>query len=444
MWLLYYSLNLMRFNSQKSWRKAFNPRTESKNWFKKHEKRFGNTKFLIKFSLIVTLIFALIVTILHISKLALAVRVITWGFVSLLSIATGGICYQLRHFFYDHLYIKMEMMLTMFTGIFWIILGIIFASLVQANVFNFDLYLVCFNYIVWSFACSLLFLTLVYPTIAMKYKEKEQKNSKHKKNKKFKRKRKTSTQRKLKLKTKKNRKTTSLKSPTNKTITINTNTTTRINNSNIYHQEQSQSSSQEWQTNKNRSSASFINCCCCLGGGNRNRNRTRNKNFHGRKNIHSINGREISSINTHDSDGVVRNHIQAEYSPGPNGEIEIIEDIDDNYNYNDTTTTSPENGPASEITPTMSSSAMIQGMGSGSSTIQIGSSALSGMSGMSGGGYSGYSGYGRSHLSISHVNSREFGSHWYDIVCTVYGYESLMAHLEREFSIENLLFISEV
>lgn len=34
--------------------------------------------------------------------------------------------------------------------------------------------------------------------------------------------------------------------------------------------------------------------------------------------------------------------------------------------------------------------------------------------------------------------------YWTDIVCTDYGYESLMNHLTTEFSIENLLFISEV
>ena len=36
------------------------------------------------------------------------------------------------------------------------------------------------------------------------------------------------------------------------------------------------------------------------------------------------------------------------------------------------------------------------------------------------------------------------GKNWVDIVCTSFGYESLMNHLEKEFSIENLLFVSEV
>lgn len=38
----------------------------------------------------------------------------------------------------------------------------------------------------------------------------------------------------------------------------------------------------------------------------------------------------------------------------------------------------------------------------------------------------------------------EFGSSWSDIVCTPFGYESLMNHLSKEFAVENLLFISEV
>ena len=39
---------------------------------------------------------------------------------------------------------------------------------------------------------------------------------------------------------------------------------------------------------------------------------------------------------------------------------------------------------------------------------------------------------------------RPFGSNWQDIICTTFGFESFMYHLEKEFSIENLLFVSEV
>ena len=38
----------------------------------------------------------------------------------------------------------------------------------------------------------------------------------------------------------------------------------------------------------------------------------------------------------------------------------------------------------------------------------------------------------------------KFGNNWQDIVCTGVGYDALMNHLEKEFAIENLLFISEV
>ena len=53
-------------------------------------------------------------------------------------------------------------------------------------------------------------------------------------------------------------------------------------------------------------------------------------------------------------------------------------------------------------------------------------------------------------LSISSITGRnttrrrKFGSSWTDIVCTRFGFESLMHHLQNEFSIENLLFITEV
>ena len=39
---------------------------------------------------------------------------------------------------------------------------------------------------------------------------------------------------------------------------------------------------------------------------------------------------------------------------------------------------------------------------------------------------------------------RPFGNNWQDIVCSVYGFEQFMKHLQLEFSIENLLYISEV
>lgn len=41
-------------------------------------------------------------------------------------------------------------------------------------------------------------------------------------------------------------------------------------------------------------------------------------------------------------------------------------------------------------------------------------------------------------------NSAMFGTRWQHIVCVPFGYEALMLHLETEFAIENLLFISEV
>ena len=44
-------------------------------------------------------------------------------------------------------------------------------------------------------------------------------------------------------------------------------------------------------------------------------------------------------------------------------------------------------------------------------------------------------------LSCTDVST--FQATWKDIVCTSYGYETFMNHLEKEFSIENLLFISE-
>ena len=40
--------------------------------------------------------------------------------------------------------------------------------------------------------------------------------------------------------------------------------------------------------------------------------------------------------------------------------------------------------------------------------------------------------------------SENFGAVWTDVVCTQFGYETLMDHLKTEFSVENLLFISEV
>ena len=46
-----------------------------------------------------------------------------------------------------------------------------------------------------------------------------------------------------------------------------------------------------------------------------------------------------------------------------------------------------------------------------------------------------------SSTSSSHCG---IGNSWRSIVCTQFGYESLMNHLAKEFAIENLLFISEV
>ena len=50
----------------------------------------------------------------------------------------------------------------------------------------------------------------------------------------------------------------------------------------------------------------------------------------------------------------------------------------------------------------------------------------------------------RSATSGTAARSRPFGHSWTDIVCTQFGYESFMDHVMHEFSLENLLFISEV
>ena len=46
-------------------------------------------------------------------------------------------------------------------------------------------------------------------------------------------------------------------------------------------------------------------------------------------------------------------------------------------------------------------------------------------------------------IIIGDVDKNKPDIHWTDIVSTVYGYTSLMNHLESEYSIENLLYLTE-
>lgn len=56
MWLFYYDSQIISFENNKNWRMAIDPINESKNWFVINSKTFGNSKYLLKFILLITII----------------------------------------------------------------------------------------------------------------------------------------------------------------------------------------------------------------------------------------------------------------------------------------------------------------------------------------------------------------------------------------------------
>ena len=59
-WLFYYDSQIISFENNKNWRMAIDPINESENWFVTHSKTLGNSKYLLKCILLITIIQCLV------------------------------------------------------------------------------------------------------------------------------------------------------------------------------------------------------------------------------------------------------------------------------------------------------------------------------------------------------------------------------------------------
>ena len=164
-WLLYYDINITKFQKHKAWLSAIDPETENKNWFKNKESTYGNSIFLFKYTAILIILFALICTVFHLLLMQLMVRILTWIVITTLTVTTGVIWRKLKHYYYDNLGIRKEMLYTMRNGLFWLSFGIFTVVFVQIGMISFELYYVLFTFMVSCFANCLMFLLTVYPKI---------------------------------------------------------------------------------------------------------------------------------------------------------------------------------------------------------------------------------------------------------------------------------------
>ena len=125
-WLLYFDLNLSKYNSEKIWLSAIDPTAQQTNWFYNRQQTFGNANYLMKHGVLV----AVFITILH----ALlrdeygqiwGGRVLFWTSVFVSVVVSVWCWIKLKPFYYDSLAIRKELII-----IVWFIIACVIAMFV--------------------------------------------------------------------------------------------------------------------------------------------------------------------------------------------------------------------------------------------------------------------------------------------------------------------------
>lgn len=310
-WLLYFDINITKFNLQKAWQSVMDPMLETQNWFKQHEQTYGNAIFLIKYCLLFVIFFSTTSGLLRTFNLITIERIMSWIITLALTICAIIIWFKLKHFHIDHLGIRREMVAIFRIGCFFFITGIIILALRVSNVISENLYNIIWGFNVCIGLTALTIITTLYP------------------------KKLSQTGTKMQLKS-----SESSNSDICSCMICNCNCNCKV----------------------------FVNCNCPC--------------------VNKIG--DILGANEANQLGSLQKTNEL------NKNIELVFDKPKVNVINST---------------------------SNSNSLQMPSSVSS--------------------VSPS-INEDNFGNLWSDIVCTPFGYESLMNHLKNELSIENLLFISEV
>ena len=166
MWLLYYDTQISKLKLQKAWLSVIDTNAESGNWFRKHERTFGNavylTKFCVTYAILLTIINALLRRILLETGISIMRMVDTMnGIISYVLI--GIIWYKLRKCQYDNLGIRHEMIAYFTTGFIWFIAHATVVTLNTTGIINETIFEILWRYVFAIIVSALILVITVYP-----------------------------------------------------------------------------------------------------------------------------------------------------------------------------------------------------------------------------------------------------------------------------------------
>lgn len=170
-WLLYYDIHLSKLQLQRVWLKVIDPNIIKQNWFAKNQKTFGNANYLIKYALIMTILYSIWNVSVRIisttsnnnNTLAKILDLIDTIIVLCAAIIFGGLIFKLRSFYYDTLGIKRELYISLESAVIIIIFNtIIYIWYEIEHLINGKIAMQCYRYMILvsctSFICMLTLL----------------------------------------------------------------------------------------------------------------------------------------------------------------------------------------------------------------------------------------------------------------------------------------------
>ena len=144
-WLLYYDTHITKLNLHGAWLSVIDSTIETENWFKKHEKTWGNARFLIKLSVGLVVLLTLIAVLLRLIGLRPVARILEWFFIFVVTVVTMVIWRKLKDYQYDSLGIRREMIALFICGIATFTIGVSMVVLHLFGIIVFPVYDACWT-----------------------------------------------------------------------------------------------------------------------------------------------------------------------------------------------------------------------------------------------------------------------------------------------------------
>ena len=162
-WLLYFDINIYKFHMQKAWLKVIDPKLESTNWFNNKQATLGNSMFLLKYGITLSLFCVAIGATFRILHLLFIDRIFSWFIVFTFAITATVFWCKLRKHYNDPLAIKKELSWMIRCAFFYFAIGVSLLLCLILNVISEDTYDVGWRFMACSFINSAMTILSIIP-----------------------------------------------------------------------------------------------------------------------------------------------------------------------------------------------------------------------------------------------------------------------------------------